>query len=384
MCELLIIASTLLDSGMGYRLSSTVRFNRIGADRAVQIDAGSGDARACHRLETDDPHAFYTWLLSTGEQEFEDLVASAAKHLELESDESKDLVQQFMASGVFVESSEDTRAERLVRSWSEFGWRDAAEFHAAYFGLSFLPDIDGGVTYQKMWEGLLRDPGPVGVQPEHYAPKATREAMSVPVQPLEDGLVVEEVLNRAMPINKLTGATPELGSVMAGLTDSVGVQRVVGGSLGAHQQRSYPSGGARHPLEVYLVSKGIDGLPPGAYWFDPITHELHPRNLQIVAEEVDAACFGKGGIVSSRVVVTVTCRWLRHSWKYRYSRSYRMILLELGHLIQSVNLSMRARGVDVYQCPAIDDSRWLDLLDLHDEGQEGPLYVLGLGKGGRI
>jgi hypothetical protein len=49
-----------------------------------------------------------------------------------------------------------------------------------------------------------------------------------------------------------------------------------------------------------------------------------------------------------------------------------------------VNLTMRARGVDVYQCPSIDDEKWLQLLDIHDDGQEGPLYVLGLGTGGRV
>jgi SagB-type dehydrogenase family enzyme len=201
---------------------------------------------------------------------------------------------------------------------------------------------------------------------------------------LGDVPTLEEVLNSSRPVNKFVGPAPAFEAVFAGLVDAVAAQRVVGGSLGAYQQRSYPSGGARHPFEAYLVSKGIDGLPLGAYWFDPVTHELHQRDSEVAPESIDSSCFGKGGVVSAKVCLAITCRWLRHSWKYRYARSYRMLLLELGHMIQAINLSMRARGVDVYQCPSIHDENWLAMLDIDDDGREGPMYVLGLGLDGRL
>jgi SagB-type dehydrogenase family enzyme len=370
---------------MKYQLSPTVRFNRIAYDRSLQVELGSGDTRTRLSLETDNPVAFYDWLLtSVAPMSFEDLRASASKDLGLDDDGFADLLTQLVEFGILVDAETRSQFDELVARWSAYGWRDAADFHVAYHNLTFLPDNDGGETYRKLFSELLANPGTVGDQPEHYAPKATRRALAVAIEPLDATLTLEEVLRRGMPVNKFVGPAPDLESIMAGMTDAVAAQRVVGGSLGAHQQRSYPSGGARHPFEAYVVSKGIEGLPAGAYWFDPLTHELHPRDSAITAEAVDAACFGKGGVVSSKVCIAITCRWLRHSWKYRYARSYRMILLELGHMIQAINLSMRARNVDIYQCPSINDSKWLELLDLDDDGQEGPMYVLGLGRDGRI
>ncbi|MBB3101598.1 SagB-type dehydrogenase family enzyme [Actinoplanes campanulatus] len=250
--------------------------------------------------------------------------------------------------------------------------------------MAFLPDDDGGVAYRELFKDMLENPGPVGEQPEHYSPKSTGRAISVGIQQLGEAPTLEKVLNSARPINKFVGPPPTFEAVLAGLVDAVAPQRVIEGSLGAYQQRSYPSGGARHPFEVYVISKGIDGLPLGAYWFDPVTHELHPRDSTFTPEHIDASCFGKGGIVSSKISLAITCRWLRHSWKYRYARSYRMLLLELGHMYQAINFSMRARGVDAYHCPSIHDDNWLEILDLDDDGREGPMYVLGLGLEGRL
>lgn len=357
----------------------------MSSDRALHLDVRSGAERARLKLTVDNPETFYRWLLGTrASQEEDQLSQSAAEDLDISPEDASELVTLLHGESVLVEPEQNDRFFELVRGWSEMGWRDAADFHVASYGLPFLPDDDGGQTYRELFRDLLESPGVIGDQPEHYAPKATRRALALAIERLPDGVSAQDVLESARPVNKFSGPAPDAAALMAGLVDACAAQRVVGGSLGEHQQRAYPSGGSRHPFEAYLVSKGIDGIPQGTYWFDPLTHELHPRETVASDEEVNAACFGKGGVVSSRVCVVLTCRWLRHSWKYRYARSYRMLLLELGHMIQAINLSMRARGVDVYQCPSIHDSEWLRLLDLDDDGQEGPMYVLGLGTKGRI
>jgi len=67
---------------MKYQLSPTARFNRIAADRSLQIEVGSGDSRSRLGLEVDDPQAFYRWLLALSvPASAEDVVASAGKTL---------------------------------------------------------------------------------------------------------------------------------------------------------------------------------------------------------------------------------------------------------------------------------------------------------------
>lgn len=366
-------------------LSSLVRFSRVSGDRSLQLDVGSGNDRVRLQLTASNPTAFHRWLLSTrSPANTDELITGATQALDISEQEARDLVDQLHGARVLIDPTQDAKFANLLDRWGRMGWRDPADFHVANYGLRFRPDDDGGETYRAVFRDLLADPGPVGEQPDHYAPKATRQALSLRFDPLPDHVTLEHVLDRAKPVNKFTGPAPAADDVMAALVGAVGVQRVVGGSLGAHQQRSYPSGGSRHPFETYVVSKGIDGIAQGAYWFDPVTRELHPREATITPEAVNNACFGKGGVVSSHICLAITCRWLRHSWKYRYSRSYRMLLLELGHMVQAINLSMRARDIDLYQCPSINDSEWMGLLGLDDDGQEGPMYVLGLGTEGRI
>lgn len=123
------------------------------------------------------------------------------------------------------------------------------------------------------------------------------------------------------------------------------------------------------------------GCPP-AYHFDTVDGILRQLTGSDAVTGIDTACFNKGGIVTASAVVAITSRWLRHNWKYRYSRSYRMVLLELGHAIQAIHLSARANGLGAYHCPSINDAELFSLLDLTDDCVEGPLYAIGIGKNG--
>jgi hypothetical protein len=86
--------------------------------------------------------------------------------------------------------------------------------------------------------------------------------------------------------------------------------------------------------------------------------------------------------LTAGAVIVVTCRWLRHSWKYRYDRSYRMLMLEVGHIVQAINLAMIGHGLNVYHCPSINDRSLRQILAIDDDCAEGPVYALGLGHGG--
>lgn len=364
------------------KLSRNTRFDKIDGNSKFRIRAGSGNNRTDFQVDSPQAQEILLWLLVLREEKtLEEVEQQAIKIIGIDIKQARELSAKFLDLGV-LEESPDQVLEQIRDEWDKYGWRDAADFHIACRNLKFVPDLDGGETYHKIYDDLLSQPEFAGGQPPHYSPKETDQKFTIRHCSLNPEITVEDVFNRSKPINKFIGAPPDLDAVIGAIRDGFSTQRLVKGSLGVHQQRPYPSGGARHPFELYLISDLEGKGTYGTYWYDPLTEELNLQQDGIDKRAIDAACFGKGGIVSSEIFIAISCRWSRHSWKYRYSRSYRMIMLELGHLVQSLNLNFRARGIDVFQCPSLHDSTWSELLCLDDDCAEAPVYILSLGTQG--
>lgn len=374
---------------MGMKLSNNLRFDKI-TSRGFDVRTGSGNSRKTFALSSTDDFALLRWLLCIrGNRARGEIIQSGQKLLGVPHDECVQLVDRCIEMGILEDGdpnigTKGRSAFELLEQWSMFGWQDAAEFHLACRELEFVPDSECGDTYKEIYSRLKSSSEIVGEQLPHYSPKQSSSRLTIPSKDLDRNISLAEVFSRACPINKFRGSEPSLDGVVGAICDGFATQRIVSGSLGEHQNRPYPSGGARHPLELYVLVQSGDKGRYAVYWFDPLTQELNLHREDITKRQIDNACFGKGGVVSSNVLVVLTCRWLRHSWKYRYSRSYRMVLLELGHAVQSLNLNFRARGIDVFQCPSIDDAKWTELLALEDNCNEAPLYVLSLGTGGTL
>ena len=371
-----------------YALSPLTVVARTDNDGQVIIHGGSGFDRQRVDVggENDGAFAFITWVLGRSVPATHDeLCASLADTLDVPTDETADVVCELVKAGVLIEVGEANEVGEALRSWSSHGWDEAALFHYATFGQPFDPDILGDVSYEAYYQSILEDFSTAGPQPPASPPASsnTRTALRENEYEYEYATIAfDDVLKRSSPINRFTYDGIERACLHRVLNESFGAQKVIGGILGEHLIKAYPSGGARHPLEMYVVAKSVTGLPTGIHQFDARDGELRQLADAGAGSDIDSACFGKGGIATASAVFVITCRWLRHNWKYRYSRSYRMVLLELGHAIQAVHLSARAEGLGVYQCPSINDEAMLSLLGLTDDCTEGPLYAIGIGKEG--
>jgi len=347
------------------------------------IWAGSGHRREGVDVEALEPAGLITWLLKITRPATESqLLASLSADLEMDGDAAKLVLTELIETGALVEDGARALAQERAEQWGAFGWSDPAAFHSATFGQRFDADTLDGMDYPTYYRKLLENSREVGEQPpavkpvDHYGdPAEVEPADRVPVAAMT-------VLNGLMPINRFERSVLDAADVVGLLGDAAGAQRTVGGILGEHLIKAHPSGGARHPLECYVVAKHLNGMPAGVYHFQPTHHQLRPVPGAGEPAEIDTICFGKGGIATAAAVVVVTCRWLRHSWKYRYPRSYRMIMLELGHLVQTFNFTATARGLGAYHCPSINDAAMLEFLGLDDDGIEGPLYAIGIGAEG--
>lgn len=121
------------------------------------------------------------------------------------------------------------------------------------------------------------------------------------------------------------------------------------GGLEAKQRtrrRVYAGGGACHPLEVYAVISTCAGLERGLYHYDPDAHVLEGLEdpLGGVNELVHQSSVPMEGAAPTQVMLVITARFPRMSWKYE-GNAYALILQEVGVLLQSMYLVATAMGL---------------------------------------
>jgi SagB-type dehydrogenase family enzyme len=112
-------------------------------------------------------------------------------------------------------------------------------------------------------------------------------------------------------------------------------------------RKVYPSGGSRHPLEVYPIVYRCPSLAAGIYRYDPLNHKL---SLVRPWDDSVAGTFADAGAAVGRpdhrpaVLIVVSARFARTAWKYQ-AIAYRLMLIELGTLFQTMYLVATAMGL---------------------------------------
>ena len=127
-------------------------------------------------------------------------------------------------------------------------------------------------------------------------------------------------------------------------------QRRMGGE--AIRLRAAASAGALYPAEVYLAAARIDGLPPGLYHYS-----IHPHALRRIRDLPE-------GFTENEWFITGI--FFRSAWKYR-DRAFRYILLDTGHVLENLCLSLSARGVKHFVRLDFDDDRAARFLGIDPE-----------------
>lgn len=112
---------------------------------------------------------------------------------------------------------------------------------------------------------------------------------------------------------------------------------------GRHVTKTSPSGGSRHPTEVYAIVLDVEGVPPGLYHYNVQAHGLE------VLEYGDLTDFVFGSLLLPAIRPEFTCRSIfvyatifeRSMFRYRESRSYRVVHHDIGHMMCTSRLLAR-------------------------------------------
>ena len=142
--------------------------------------------------------------------------------------------------------------------------------------------------------------------------------------------------------------------------------------------KTSPSGGARHPGEVYLMALRVDGLERRMYHYQAKNHRLVRLPAKVSQGTARAYCADQSYFSGAAALFIMTAVFARSMWKYGMARAYRVVLLETGHLCQTFCLTATRLGLAPFCTAALKDSLIENDLGL-DGITESVLYVAGVG-----
>ena len=281
-------------------------------------------------------------------------------------------LRQLMAHSLVMErSSAQAQREAALGPWKAWGV-EARFFHFASKGAYRLTPVPNELRFNRT---LLRE------SPQPALVKRYRGARRFALPRLGARLKSEfpQVLLARRTHRRFGSGHISIDQIalLLGLTWGVtGFVRWPG--LGRLLVKTSPSGGARHPLEVYLWSLRIAGLPRGVYHYRGDRRELELLHRGADWHRVVELCARQSWVGRCSALFVMTAVFPRVIWRYRYSRAYRVVLFEAGHFCQTFCLIATWLGLAPFCTAALKDEEIERELGV-DGTSESVLYAAGVG-----
>jgi len=195
-------------------------------------------------------------------------------------------------------------------------------------------------------------------------------AVQLPDPRREGTISVEQALARRRSVRDFRTAPLPLASVGQLLWAAQGITNTRG-------DRTAPSAGALHPLEVYLVAGAVTGLEPGVYRYEPGRHQLLRVAAGDVRRDLARAALEQDWVADAPGILVLAGVYERSARKYG-RRAPRYVHMEVGHAAQNVYLQAVALDLGTVLVGAFRDGQLARVLDLPAEVQ--PLGVMPVGQ----
>ena len=124
--------------------------------------------------------------------------------------------------------------------------------------------------------------------------------------------------------------------------------------------RANPSSGNLHPLEAWVVARGLDFLPDGVWHYRPDDHVLECR-----------AAFAPSAGTGPRLLLGLSSVMWREAWKYG-ERAFRYCQLDGGHGVGALAYAADALGWRLAEQPQVGHATLATLLGLDRTGDFPP------------
>lgn len=280
-------------------------------------------------------------------------------------------MRQLARHGLLEHSVRRPRGERGTRLASWDDWNPAAGFfHFSTKDTEFVIDAAEEERHFRARSRRMRVPSPV----KHY-PRAAQVALPAAQRAGEFASVL--LARRTWRRFSRQPVTLEQLGTLLGLTG--GVQRWLDvPPLGRLALKTSPSGGARHPIELYVLALRVAGLPGGIYHYAADRHRLERLRRGASTREAVRWLAGQHWFGGAAALVLMTAVMPRVQWKYQFARAYRVVLADAGHLCQTFYLVATWLGLAPFATMALADSQIERAIGV-DGVDEVALYAAGVG-----
>lgn len=146
----------------------------------------------------------------------------------------------------------------------------------------------------------------------------------------------------------------------------------------AQIHRTYPSGGAKFPLELYTVIFNVTGLEPGVYHYNVEKHGLE-KLIFIDTKTIHKHLLSHYPLLRTAAVGLFFSSIKSRSMGKYGGFAYKIMLLEAGHISENAYLVSEAQGLGCCGMGVIDPQQLNIFLQL-DGINECILYGMSIGK----
>lgn len=237
-------------------------------------------------------------------------------------------------------------------AWKSTGWDAAAHYHSFTWDVPFLNYSEKGPGYpyakQLMLQYHLEKPD--NQRFKSYDTFLHRELLSYSQHPL---LSLKERLHLIFLL-----AFTKMKEVPCHWSEMPLIRR------------TSPSGGSRHPTEGYFLSK-IEEIPPGLHHI-----QMSPPSLVHLSGHTDTS-FLEVCDDSTIGYIILTSIFERNMYKYRGARSFRVIHIDVGHIIETIEQLGVILGIKTLVHFNFSESRLLEIIGI-SKFEEGVMAVISM------
>ncbi len=294
-------------------------------------------------------------------------------------DDAVDVAQRLIDTAVLLRrGSAEHEAERaMLAEWGDFG--PATRHH------HFAARTDGSARYVDIAEDeqyfrakARRDPPPAPAKTYPDRPLIAFSDVPMDDKPWPRPRLLDALTTRRST-RKFAAQPVSLDTLDTLLRLTAGPVAVLNDpDLGPILFKTSPSAGARTPLELYIYANRVEGLPVGLYHYAPTRTGLENLGRVAAAGELEAIFAGQPALATAPVLVMHTAVIARTRWRYQSRRAYKDILIEAGHVSQTLLLATTAAGLGAVFMTAVCEEPLEGLLGC-DSLAEIPIGVTALG-----
>lgn len=257
--------------------------------------------------------------------------------------------------------------EQQADDWN--GWNPAAGFFHSKTRNNAIVDVGTVIANVQRQARLRRAPLPVKLY-------TGADRLALPAADARGPF--PDVLRARRTWRRFSRAPVDLAALATLLHLSAGVQEwVVARGEGRVALKTSPSGGARHPIQVYVAARNVAGLPAGIYHYAAGEHALERLPLTGRLPRFDTFLPTQWWYRNAAALVFFTAVFERTRWRYQGPRAYRAVLIEAGHVCQTMCLTATWLGLAPFCSMALADATIERVLGL-DGISESVLYAAGV------